>query len=165
MLKKTAKKKTKVQIDQPSSVPVHAKTEIKKDLQGKTVKSSSSKLMNAEEATKAAIEFLKNIGFKKSKPNRASNEGDKARVELNMEGNKAAVLIDWRTKEILEYEIEETEKTEKTEKSPTGRKPLSLQLILIIVGIQFLLMFLFDLIIKPLLTPFFLYLNNLLPFG
>jgi len=136
------KKLTKIQIDQPS-VPLQVESEIKKSLQEeKSIEPSSSKMMNAEEATKVAIEFLKNFNIKKIMPNKVSNEGSRAQVELNLKGKKAAVLVDGKTKEIIEYEIE----TEKGHQTIGGS--ISIKLILVIVLIQLLLMILFD-FIKP----------------
>jgi len=136
MTTKTAKT-TKVQLDQM----IPAESEIKKDLQEeKKSESSSFKLINAEEATKVAIEFLKSLGIKKTVPCKAFNEADKAHVELDLKGKKAALLVDGNTKEILEYEIE-------AERRPAeGGGSLSLKLILILVGIQFGLVILFDFI-------------------
>lgn len=135
-------KVTKVQLDQPS-VPLEARTEMRKDLKEETVETSNSKLMNAEEATKAAIGFLKSLDVKKIMPNKVSNEGNRAYVELDLKGKKAAVLVDRKTKEILEYEIEKTEKVRL--KSPG---PVWIKLVLLVVLIQFLLTILFG-IIKP----------------
>ena len=104
-------------------------------------------LMNAEEATRVAVEFLRSLGVKKTKPNKASNDGDRAYVEFDLKGRKVSVVVDGRTKEIIEYEIEKPEK-----RLGMNQGSISLKLILLVIGIQFLLMILFD-FIKPYL-PF-----------
>jgi len=138
------KKITKIEVDQ-TNVPLQPEIEMKKDVQeeDKAGEPSDLKLMNAEEATKIAVEFLKSLGIKKTLPNRASNEGSRSYVELDLGGKKAAVVVDGRTKEILEYEIEKAEKIRSE-----GGRPISLKLLFILMGFQFMLTILFS-FIKP----------------
>jgi hypothetical protein len=149
--KKEKTDKKTVQVEQ-ANVPKEENIEIKKEPKEETALETASINLDAEEATKVAVEFIESIGIKKTIPTKAYNEGDKAYVELNFKNKKAAVIVDGTTKNILEYEIG------KTEKKPhqTNKQQISMQLILVIIGIQLLLLFLFD-IIKPYLLnfPFF----------
>ena len=133
----------------PITVPTVNETNV--DLDDQEPESESLKLISAEQATVAAIEFLKGLGIKKTIPNKASFEGDKAYVELDVKDKKAAVLVDGKTEDILEYEIEKPERNR-----TKNEKAVSPKLFLIMIGLQILIVFGFDLIKKylPFLFPF-----------
>ena len=129
-----------LQLERPP-IPLPSENERKAIFNHEEPESEDSKLISAEQATVAAIEFLKGLGIKKTIPNKASFEGDKAYVELDMKNKKAAILVDGKTEDILEYEIEKSEKNRtKNEMS------VSPKLFLMMIGIQVLIVFAFDLV-------------------
>lgn len=66
--------------------------------------------INAENATSAATDFLKRLGYKRGLlPKKVSLEEQVYVVEIDLEKKAAKVQIDSRTKEIREYEIQESE--------------------------------------------------------
>ena len=139
-----------LQLEHPP-IPFPSENEKQVDFDHKESESESLKLISAEQATVAAIEFLKGLGIKKTIPNKASFEGNKAYDELDVKDKKAAVLVDGKTEDILEYEIEKPERNRtKNERS------ISPKLFLMMIGIQVLIVFAFDLIKNylPSLFPF-----------
>jgi len=66
--------------------------------------------LNAEWATSLAEDFLKRLGYKRGLlPKKVSLTGEKYVVELELKKRTAKVQIDTKTREIKEYEIQETE--------------------------------------------------------
>lgn len=66
--------------------------------------------LNAEWATSLAEDFLKRLGYKRGLlPKKVSLTGEKYVVELELRKRTAKVQIDTKTREIKEYEIQETE--------------------------------------------------------
>lgn len=66
--------------------------------------------INAENATSVATDFLKRLGYKRGLlPKKVSLEEQIYVVEIDLEKKAAKVQIDSRTKEIREYEIQESE--------------------------------------------------------
>ena len=108
---------------------------------------SDSKLLNAQEATQAAIKFLRSLGYRQAKPNKSSSDGERATVELELKREKASVVIDGKTREILEYSIEKTE-----QRGGGGGGSISfrnIRLILMIAGINVLLLVVYTLLMSP----------------
>lgn len=69
--------------------------------------SSETQRPNAGQATAIALNFLKTLGNRgKFKPKRASLEGERYTVEVELKGGAATVQIDAATGEIKEYAIE-----------------------------------------------------------
>ena len=65
---------------------------------------------NAENATSIATDFLKRLGYKRGLlPKKVSLAEQVYVVEIDLEKKAAKVQIDSRTKEIREYEIQESE--------------------------------------------------------
>lgn len=95
-----------------------------------------SRLLNAEQVTQIAADFLRSLGNKKVTPTRVSVEGEKFYVvEAGLKKKVATVLIDADAKEIKEYEINRKVKGPSFSSilSPTKRT------ILLICGINVLL--------------------------
>jgi hypothetical protein len=66
--------------------------------------------LNAEWATSLAEDFLKRLGYKRGLlPKKVSLAGEKYVVEMVLKKRTAKVQIDTKTREIKEYEIQETE--------------------------------------------------------
>ena len=66
--------------------------------------------LNAEWATSLAEDFLKRLGYKRGLlPKKVSLAGEKYVVEMALKKRTAKVQIDTKTREIKEYEIQETE--------------------------------------------------------
>lgn len=66
--------------------------------------------INAENATSVATDFLKRLGYKRGLlPKKVSLEEQIYVVEIDLERKAAKVQIDSRTREIREYEIQESE--------------------------------------------------------
>lgn len=66
--------------------------------------------LNAEWATSLAEDFLKRLGYKRGLlPKKVSLAGEKYVVEVELKKRTAKVQIDTKTREIKEYEIQETE--------------------------------------------------------
>jgi hypothetical protein len=65
---------------------------------------------NAENATSLATDFLKRLGYKKGlRATKVSLAEEIYVVEMVLEGRTAKVNIDFNTKEVKEYEIQEAE--------------------------------------------------------
>jgi len=72
-------------------------------------------LLNAEEVTLIATNFLKRLGHKQGlKPIKASFEEEVYVVDVSLIKKTATVQIDMRTKQIKEYEIKEKEQETQT---------------------------------------------------
>jgi len=92
-----------------------------------------SKVLNAEEVTMIATNFLKRLGNKQAlKPIKASLEDDIYTVEVGVSKKTAIVQIDATTEQIKEYEIKENAK--ETPSQPF--LPMEPKNILIIAGIS-----------------------------
>ena len=141
-----AKKGKTIQVDQPtekSPLPIESKTDEKRNL----------RLLNAEEVTKMATDFLKSLGNAQPIPVKVVQEGvNHYVVEFNLKKKKnATIVVDANAKEITEYEITEARKTPST---ATPSLHLSLKMILVICAMQVLLMILFNLLKDYLPIPF-----------
>ena len=87
-------------------------------------------LLNAERVTRAATNFLWRLGNKRGlKPLKASLEGDRYIVEVELKKKIATVQIDATNEEIKEYEIKD-----KVKETPSFF-PLTRKNILLICGI------------------------------
>ncbi len=65
---------------------------------------------NAENATSVATDFLKRLGYKRGLlPKKVSLAEQVYVVEIDLEKKAAKIQIDSKTKEIREYEIQESE--------------------------------------------------------
>ena len=65
---------------------------------------------NAENATSTAAAFLKRLGYRRGlRAIKVSLEGETYIVEMGMEKKTAKVQINYNTKEIKEYEIQDIE--------------------------------------------------------
>ena len=92
-----------------------------------------TKLLNAEEVTLIATNFLKRLGNKQGlKPIKASLEEDVYVVEVGLIKKTATVQIDATTEQIKEYEI----KDKKQETSSSSSLPITPKNILILAGIS-----------------------------
>jgi restriction endonuclease Mrr len=64
--------------------------------------------LDAEQFTSLAKEFLKRLGYKRNlRPKKATLEGDRYIVEVELKNKTAKVQIHTKTNEIREFEIEE----------------------------------------------------------
>jgi hypothetical protein len=91
-----------------------------------------TKLLNAEEVTLIATDFLKRLGNKQGlKPIKASMEEDIYVVEVGLFKKTATVQIDATTEQIKEYEIKDKEE----EPKESSFLPLTPKNILFIAGI------------------------------
>ncbi len=91
-----------------------------------------TKLLNAEEVTLIATNFLKRLGNKQGlKPIKASLEEDIYIVEVGLAKKTATVQIDATTEQIKEYEIKDKEQ----ETPSSSFLPLTPKNILLIAGI------------------------------
>jgi hypothetical protein len=91
------------------------------------------KILNAEEVTLIATNFLKRLGNKQNlKPIKASLEEDIYVVEVGLHKKTATVQIDSTTEQIKEYEIKEKEQTNQPSSSFI---PLTPKNILMLAGI------------------------------
>ena len=73
-------------------------------------KSEASSVFNPENATSLAASLLKRLGYKNDiHPIRLERAGDEYIVEIGLERRIAKVKIDANTKEIKEYDLQETE--------------------------------------------------------
>jgi hypothetical protein len=91
-----------------------------------------TKLLNAEEVTLIATDFLKRLGNKQGlKPIKASMEEDVYVVEVGLFRKTATVQIDATTEQIREYEIKDKEE----EPKESSFIPLTPKNILLIAGI------------------------------
>ena len=91
------------------------------------------KVLNAEEVTLIATDFLKRLGNRQGlKPIKASLEEDVYIVEVGLHKKTATVQIDSTTEQIREYEIQEKEQA--TQSSSTFM-PLTPKNIMILAGI------------------------------
>ena len=91
------------------------------------------KVLNAEEVTLIATDFLKRLGNRQGlKPIKASLEEDVYIVEVGLNKKTATVQIDSTTEQIREYEIQEKEQA--TQSSSTFM-PLTPKNIMILAGI------------------------------
>jgi len=89
-----------------------------------------TRLLNAEEVTSIATNFLRRLGNKHGlKPIKASLQGERYVVEVGLKDRNATVQIDATNEEIKEYEIKVKEK-----ESPSFF-PLTRKNILLIGGI------------------------------
>jgi len=89
-----------------------------------------TRLLNAEEVTSIATNFLRRLGNKHGlKPIKASLQGERYVVEVGLKDRNATVQIDATNEEIKEYEIKAKEK-----ESPSFF-PLTRKNILLIGGI------------------------------
>jgi hypothetical protein len=71
---------------------------------------SSAFSFNAEKATHTASDFMTRLGYKQGQiPTKMYLEGESDVVELQLQHGTARVQIDPKTKEVKEYEIQETE--------------------------------------------------------
>jgi hypothetical protein len=82
-------------VNKPAATPPHA---------------SSAFSFNAEKATHTATDFMTRLGYKQGQfPTKMYLEGETDVVELQLQHGTARVQIDPKTKEVKEYEIQETE--------------------------------------------------------
>ena len=89
------------------------------------------KLLNAEEVTLIATNFLKRLGNKQGlKPIKASLEDDVYVVEVGLAKKTATVQIDASTEQIKEYEIKKDEQ----ETASSSFIPLTPKSILVLAG-------------------------------
>ncbi len=92
-----------------------------------------TKLLNAEEVTLIATNFLKRLGNKQRlKPIKASLEGELYVVEIGLMKKTATVQIDATNEQIKEYEIKDKEQ----EPNSSSFIPLTPKNILILGGIS-----------------------------
>ncbi len=85
-----------------------------------------TRLLNAEEATLIATNFLKRLGNKHGlKPAKASLEEERYVVEVGLKKKIATVQVDATNEEIIEYEIKAVVK-ESTSSFPLTRKNIVL---------------------------------------
>ena len=92
------------------------------------------KVLNAEEVTLIATDFLKRLGNKQGlKPIKASLEEDIYIVEVGLRKKTATVEIDTTTEQIREYEIKEKE--EKNQQASSSFIPLTPKNIIMLAGI------------------------------
>ncbi len=92
------------------------------------------KILNAEEVTLIATDFLKRLGNKQGlKPIKASLEEDIYIVEVGLSKKTATVQIDSTTEQIKEYEIKEKE--EKNQQASSSFIPLTPKNIIMLAGI------------------------------
>jgi hypothetical protein len=98
-----------------------------------TYAEEEEKILNAEEVTLIATNFLKRLGNKQNlKPIKASLEEDIYVVEVGLHKKTATVQIDSTTEQIKEYEIKEKEQTNQPSSSFI---PLTPKNILMLAGI------------------------------
>ena len=92
------------------------------------------KVLNAEEVTLIATDFLKRLGNTQGiKPIKASLEEDIYTVEVGLKKKTATVQIDFTTEQIKEYEIKEKE--EKNQQASSTFIPLTPKNIIMLAGI------------------------------
>jgi hypothetical protein len=92
------------------------------------------KILNAEEVTLIATDFLKRLGNKQGlKPIKASLDEDTYIVEVGLSKKTATVQIDSTTEQIKEYEIKEKE--EKNQQASSSFIPLTPKNIIMLAGI------------------------------
>ena len=92
------------------------------------------KVLNAEEVTLIATDFLKRLGNKQGlKPIKASLEEETYIVEVGLAKKTATVEIDSTTEQILEYEIKQQE--EKNQQASSSFIPLTPKNIIMLAGI------------------------------
>jgi hypothetical protein len=92
------------------------------------------KVLNAEEVTLIATDFLKRLGNKQGlKPIKASLDEDIYIVEVGLSKKTATVQIDSTTEQIKEYEIKETE--QKNQQASSTFIPLTPKNIIMLAGI------------------------------
>jgi hypothetical protein len=92
------------------------------------------KVLNAEEVTLIATDFLKRLGNKQGlRPIKASLEEDIYIVEVGLSKKIATVQIDSTTEQIKEYEIKEKE--EKNQQASSSFIPLTPKNIIMLAGI------------------------------
>lgn len=92
------------------------------------------KILNAEEVTLIATDFLKRLGNKQGlKPIKASLEEEVYIVEVGLSKKTATVQIDSTTEQIKEYEIKEKE--EKNQQASSSFIPLTPKNIIMLAGI------------------------------
>lgn len=139
-------KKTKtvaIQVNQPKiegTPPIKPK-------EAEPIESKNFRVLNAEEVTKMAADFLKSLGHQQTTPTRVAQEGMRHYVvEVDLKKKNATVVIDANAKEIEEYEISDAVKK-------TSKMGLS-KTILLICGIQITLTVLLFLLRNHLPTPF-----------
>jgi hypothetical protein len=95
-----------------------------------TVTSEISRF-DAEKATNLTTDFLKRLGYRGSwLPLKVSMEGEVYIVEMSLQKKTAKVQINSSTKEIKEYEFQESE-----EETPSSFKSRAILLVVAIVGI------------------------------
>jgi restriction endonuclease Mrr len=83
--------------------------------------------LDAEQFTSLAEDFLKKLGYKRGlHPTKATLEGEKYIVEMELKNKTANIQINTKTKEIREFEIQE-----KASESALSRRSL-----LLILGIS-----------------------------
>ena len=93
-----------------------------------------TKLLNAEQVTLIATDFLKRLGNRQGlKPIKASLEEDVYVVEVGLAKKTATVQVDATTEQIMEYEITEKEQ-QPTESSLLPFTPKNILLIAGIAG-------------------------------
>jgi hypothetical protein len=98
-----------------------------------TYAEEEEKILNAEEVTLIATDFLKRLGNKQGlKPIKASLDEDIYLVEVGLHKKTATVQIDSTTEQIKEYEIKEKEQTNQPSSSFI---PLTPKNILMLAGI------------------------------
>jgi len=89
-----------------------------------------TQLLNAEEVTLIATRFLRRLGNRHGlKPIKASLQGERYVVEVELKKKIATVQIDATSEEIKEYEINDKEK------ETTSSFPLTRKNILLICGV------------------------------
>lgn len=140
------KKGMTIQVDQPAekgSLPTEPEAAEKKDL----------RLLNAEEVTKMAIDFLESLGNEQPIPIKVVQEGiGHYIVRFNLKKKKnATIVVDANAKEITEYEINEARKMPTT---ATTSSDLSPKIILIICVMHILLTILVNVLKNYLPIPF-----------
>lgn len=102
--------------------------------QEETYDEEEEKILNAEEVTLIATDFLKRLGNKQGlKPIKASLDEDTYIVEIGLSKKTATVQIDSTTEQIKEYEIKEKE--EKNQQASSTFIPLTPKNIIMLAGI------------------------------
>lgn len=100
-----------------------------------TYDEEEEKLLNAEEVTLIATDFLKRLGNKQClKPIKASLDEDVYIVEVGLNKKTATVQIDATTEQIREYEIKEKEQATQQSSSFIPLTPKNIMMLAGIAG-------------------------------
>ncbi len=96
---------------------------------------------NAEIATMLTVEFLKRLGYKRGlRATKVSLSEGTYVVEMALEKRTAKVQIDYATKQVKEYEIQDAESTSNLSSSK-GKMAL---IVVVLVGVAFVALKLFS---------------------